>query len=79
MKFPHYLLVAHEGVKDFHHPCLNNSDNLEAKLCFAAGETPCLPIIDSNTASESSLFSMTALASFGMDPSLEKLICLQIN
>lgn len=53
----------------------SNSDNVVAKLCFAAGDTPCLPIIDSSTASESSLFSITAFSISGTDPSFEKLIC----
>lgn len=52
----------------------SNSDNVVAKLCFAAGDTPCLPIIDSSTASESSLFSITAFSISGTDPSFEKLI-----
>jgi hypothetical protein len=34
-----------------------------------------LPIIDSSTASESSLFSITAFSISGTDPSFEKLIC----
>ena len=59
---------------DYLHP-FNNSDNLVAKLCFAAGETPCFPTIDSRTASESSLFSITVFAASGTDASLEKLIC----
>uniref|UniRef100_A0A2P2PL24 Chalcone-flavonone isomerase family protein n=1 Tax=Rhizophora mucronata TaxID=61149 RepID=A0A2P2PL24_RHIMU len=53
---------------------LKMSDNLEAKLCFASGETPCLPIIDSNTASESNLFSINEFSTSGCDPSFEKLI-----
>jgi hypothetical protein len=57
---------------------LNNLDNLEARLRFVAGETPCAPIIDSSTACESSLFSITAASTSGMDPSLEKLICSKL-
>ena len=54
--------------------CFSNSDNLFAKHSFASGETPCLPIMDSSTASDSSLFSITAFPTSGIDPSLEKLI-----
>lgn len=52
--------------------CFSNSDNLLAKHSFASGETPCLPIMDSSTASDSSLFSITAFPTSGIDPSLEK-------
>lgn len=56
---------------------LNNLDILVAKLCFAAGETPCFPMIDSNTASDNCLFLITTLPFLGNKPSFEKPICGQ--
>ncbi|MFS7949993.1 hypothetical protein Hanom_Chr06g00578121 [Helianthus anomalus] len=51
------------------------SESLDAKLCLAAGETPCFPIIDSSIASPSLSFSNTAFPVSGILPSFEKLIC----
>lgn len=53
---------------------LNNSDSLMAKLFFAAGETPCFPIIVSNIVSDKGLCSITALPTSGIVSSLVKLI-----
>lgn len=50
------------------------SQNLVARLRFAAGETPCSPIIDSKIARQRALFSMTALLISGTESSLEKAI-----
>lgn len=67
----------HVGIPLAAYVSLNNSDILVAKLCFAAGETPCFPTIDSNTASDNCLFLITTLPFSGNKQSFEKPICGQ--
>lgn len=53
-------------------PLVRSSDTLAARLSFAAGDTPCSPMMDSSTASQRSLLSIATPPATGTDESLEK-------